>query len=146
MVLLTLCTKNVFLKFNHSALAIEAFYLLNTLMQQIYILGGFFAKTDTFLVNSFKIFHLIENRGERRTDPALPARSRRARLDRSSLYNSGFVRSAFVYFASSLQTVSARASTTAISARVMVRPGSSFPAEVPVRIPVCSITDMAPRA
>lgn len=42
--------------------------------------------------------------------------------------------------------VSARASTTAISARVMVRPGSSFPAEVPVITPACSRTDIAPRA
>lgn len=42
--------------------------------------------------------------------------------------------------------VSTRASTTAISARVMIRPGSNFPAEVPVRMPACSKTDKAPRA
>ena len=41
--------------------------------------------------------------------------------------------------------VSALASATAISARVMIRPGSSSPPE-PWTTPVCTITDMAPRA
>lgn len=41
--------------------------------------------------------------------------------------------------------VSALASATAISARVMIRPGSSSPPE-PWTTPVCTMTDMAPRA
>lgn len=87
-----------------------------------------------------------KNLGERRSHPALPERSCRACSGRGGTYSSGFACPAFVYLAGSPQTVSARASTTAISARVMIRPGSSVPAEVPVRMPVCSITDMAPLA